>query len=148
MGIYITYLQSHVQYKSWLPQAPHILLCFHPTCAKLVLIFSGCECSWCLVKAQREPEAIYIHIKAGAPFTGRGKRAWIRGSPVCRAASRSCRGRRWACLSEHPAHSCWTPPWTGGPRCWTDTPGWKRRLLCCLRFLMESITNSNQPSLP
>lgn len=64
MSIYITYLQSHVQYKSWPPRVPQVLLGFPPTCPKLVLIAFGCKCSWCWVKARHPPEAIYIHIKA------------------------------------------------------------------------------------
>lgn len=60
-------------------------------------------------------------------FTGRGRRAWTRGSPACRAASQSCRGRRWPCPSEPPACSR-SPPRTDGPRCWRDTPDWRLRL--------------------
>lgn len=70
-------------------------------------------------------EGQYIHAKPS--FTGRGRRAGIRGSLACRAGSRSCWGRRWLCLSELPA---WTPPRTGGPRCWRDTPDWRLRLSC------------------
>ncbi len=104
-------------------------------CTKLVLISSFCKCSWCLVKAGLLPVAIYPRQSA-VSLTGRGRRAWIRGSPACRAASRSCRGRRWPCLSETPVRS-WTPPRTGGPRCWRDTPDWRLRVPYRLNSLMR-----------
>lgn len=69
------------------------------------------------------------HVKEGLSFTGRGIRAWTRGSPACRAASRSCRGRRWPRLSEQPVHS-WTPLRRGGPQCWRGTRDWRLRLPC------------------
>lgn len=57
-------------------------------------------------------------------FTGRGRRAWIRGSLACRAASQSFQGRRWPCPSEPPVHRQ-TPQRTDGPRCWRGTPDWR-----------------------
>lgn len=71
----------------------------------------------------------HILLKAGFLFTARGTRVGFPGSPVCKAESQSCPGRRWPCPSEQPVHS-WTPQRTGGPQCWTGTPSWRCRLLC------------------
>lgn len=112
---HLHYLHSHVQYESCSSQAPQARLASLHAFAQVKfssLVFLNAAAVW------RE-----------LPFTGRGRRAWNRGCPACRAAIQRCRARRWPCPSKWPARSR-TPPRTGGPRCWRDTPGWRLPVSC------------------
>lgn len=96
--------------------------------------------SWVLSTFLHKSSSYTLFLNTAAvwgelPFTGRGRRAWNRGCPACRAAIQRCRARRWPCPSKRPARSR-TPPRTGGPRCWRDTPGW-RLLVSCWEMCLQ-----------